>query len=52
VTLWCDLKTRLPRKRITSTTDPGDNRQHFSEVYDDWVINADIADDKFKLPEK
>jgi hypothetical protein len=52
VTLWCDLKTRLPRKRIASTRGAGQNLQHFCEFYEDWVLNADIPDEKFKLPEK
>lgn len=52
VQVWCDLKTRLPRKRIASTRGEGQNLQHFSELYEDWILDAEIPDQKFKLPEK
>ncbi len=47
VVLWCDPKTRLPRQIIASTQGQGENRQHFCDRYEDWVLNADIPDEKF-----
>jgi hypothetical protein len=52
VQVWCDLKSRLPRKRIASTRGEGQNLQHFSELYENWVLDAEVPDHPFKLQDK
>ncbi|HYE97915.1 MAG TPA: hypothetical protein VEJ18_03345 [Planctomycetota bacterium] len=48
VKLWIDPKTRLPRKRVSSSPGEGPDRQHFIEVYEDWILDADLPEGTFK----
>lgn len=49
--LWCDPKTRLPKKRIL-TLGEGPNDQQLIEIYESWEIDSTIPDETFMLPDK
>lgn len=51
VDLWVDVQTRLPRQIQASTRGKGQNLPHFWDRCDDGVLNDDIPDEKFKIPE-
>lgn len=51
MTLWYDAKKNTPRKRTLIFQDEG-IEWTYQEVNTEFTLNADIADDKFKAPEK
>jgi|SRR5579862_536817 len=50
IRLWYDPKTWKPIKRTTTLLPPGHST--LIETYDEFTIDADIPDEKFKLPEE
>lgn len=52
--LWYTPKTHLPARRIWELPFPvpGNLVIRCTEVYDEFTLNADIPDEKFKLPEE
>ena len=53
VTLWYDPKIFKPLKRHVSFSEPDLNFTiTHTETYEEFTLNADIPDEKFKLPEK
>jgi len=48
-TLWYDPLTYKPLKSVLSAVENGAT---MTEVYEDFILNADIPDEKFKLPEE
>jgi outer membrane lipoprotein-sorting protein len=51
IKLWYDPKSLKPVKR-TATIMKGDVEVKWSETYENITLNADIPDEKFKLPEE
>jgi len=49
VKLWCDPRSRMPKKRIVSIGG-GDTLQKFIEIYEDWNLDSGIPDETFALP--
>ena len=50
ITVWYDPKSFLAKKR-TIQYRVGTRRGKYTEIYTKWVIDADIPDEKFKLPD-
>jgi|ERR1041384_2361835 hypothetical protein len=47
------LSVRFRIESISRTLEKGTEKAAlFTEIYEDWTLNADIPDEKFKLPEK
>jgi len=55
VSLWIDVDaSRLRRRQVMMKSTEGKNKGDFTltENYDEFTLNADIPDEKFKLPEE
>jgi hypothetical protein len=53
VRFWYDPKSfALQKRSVLATKNGAVPRGTFSEAYDEFILNADIPDEKFKLPEE
>lgn len=50
VTVWIDLKTHLPAKRVIATTDGDAGKITITETYRDMLLNGKLDSATFELP--